>query len=119
MMRILAEDIERDGLGCIGECWNSEDSSLIGCPLQLWGAALFITIVDDFMLGIEVDAPGISISVCPRIPSCIGRIERNILIGKEEVTIIFEKKKNGLIVNCSSPAVKLIKKPAQINYVDA
>ncbi|MFH0956244.1 MAG: hypothetical protein V1813_00115, partial [Candidatus Aenigmatarchaeota archaeon] len=119
MAKILAEDIERDALGCIGECWNSEDSTLTGCPLQLWGAALFITIIDDFMLGIEVDAPGMSVSVCPRIPSSVGKIERMVLVGKEEVTLTFEKTSKGLDVRCSSPAVKLIKKPAQINYVTA
>jgi glycogen debranching enzyme len=118
IMKILAEDTERDALGCIGECWNPEDMSLSGCPLQLWGAALFITLVDDFMLGIEANAPGMSVSVCPRIPSHIKKIERTILIGREQVTITFEKTEKGLSVSCSSPAVNLIKKPAQINYVN-
>jgi hypothetical protein len=118
IMKILSQDIESDALGCIGECWNPEDLSLTGCPLQLWGAALFITLIDDFMLGIETDAPGMSVSVCPRIPSHIRKIERMVLIGKEEVTLSFEKTAKGLIVNCSSPAVKLIKKPCQINYVN-
>lgn len=118
IMEILTEDIERDALGCIGECWNPEDLSLTGCPLQLWGAALFITLVDDFMLGIEADAPGMSVSVRPSIPYHIRRIERSVLIGKEEVTISFERTGKGISVTCSSPEVKLIKKPCQINYVD-
>jgi len=28
MMKILAEDTERDALACIGECWNPDDLSL-------------------------------------------------------------------------------------------
>jgi hypothetical protein len=110
MMKMLADDVERDGIGCIGECWNSEDGTLTGCPLQLWGAALFVTVVDDYMLGIEVDAPQKTIYVSPRMPKIVGKIERSILVGMEEVVLSFERAGQETTVSCSSPEIKLIKR---------
>ena len=109
LMRKLMDDMNSDALSCIGECWNSESSELTGCPLQLWGAAWLIRLVDEFMLGIEVDAPNRTIKVSPRLPAGIGKLERVRLVGKDKVLLRFEKTISGIQVSCSNPEINLIK----------
>ncbi|MBN2330400.1 MAG: hypothetical protein JXC85_01165 [Candidatus Aenigmarchaeota archaeon] len=111
MIGKMIDDMESDSLGCIGECWDSESGELIGCPLQLWGAAFLVRLVDDFMLGIDVDAPGNALAVAPRLPRGVERIERKRLIGDRQVSLVFERKGRSTMVSCSDPGIKLIKKP--------
>ena len=109
-MTKMTDDINHDALGCIGECWDSNTSRLTGCSLQLWGAAFLVRLLDEFMLGIEIDAIERSIKVSPKIPREIGYVERMKFIGKEMVLLRFKRRGSGISVTCSDPGVKLIKK---------
>ncbi len=75
-MKTLLEDIDRDALGCIGECWDSESTRLTGCPLQLWGSGFVPRLVDECMLGLEVDCLNRKIFANPRLPKGISKVER-------------------------------------------
>jgi len=109
LMKMMMEDIQADALGCIGECWDSGTSSLIGCPLQLWGSAFLIRLVDEYMLGIEPDAARCAIRVSPRLPPDVRRIERAVMLGQRKVTLSFSRRGGRVLSSCSDPGVKLIK----------
>jgi len=105
----LMEDTDYDALGCIGECWDSDTSKLTGCSLQLWGEALVIRLLDEFMLGIDIDALNGTIRVSPRLPEAVKSVERVRTIGDKKVLLRFRRTGDEVAVTCSEPAVKLIK----------
>ncbi len=109
-LKKMIGDMDCDGIGCIGECWNAETSELTGCQLQLWGVAFLIRVVDEFMLGIEADAPHGEIRVRPSMPKAVGRISRRIMLGNRRVGLTFERRNGEINVTSSDRSVKLIKK---------
>lgn len=82
--------------GAIGELWDSETNEPLGCCLQGWSCSMAIICIDEFMLGLKIDALDNSILVSPSIPdrSHIKRVKR---IGDDWVIIDIERK--GSIVN--------------------
>jgi glycogen debranching enzyme len=104
-LKMLIDDMERDALGCVGECWNAGDLRLSGCGLQLWGSGFIPQLVDRFMLGIEPDAISGSVRISPRLPSGIRKIKRRIHVGKKRGTLSFA----GDSVRCSINGVKMVK----------
>jgi len=109
IMQKLIADLGENGMGCVGECWDSETSKLTGCGLQLWGCAFLVRLVDEFMLGIETDAEKNTIRVSPSLPGHIKYIERARLLGRKKVLLRFSRKAGGIHVECSRGDVKLIK----------
>lgn len=105
---MLIDDIERDSLGCVGECWDASDLSLRGCSLQLWGSGFIIKLVDEFMLGIRIDAGTKTIRVSPQLPLDINFIEREIFVGKGKIKLIFKKTAKGVSVSCNNKSIKII-----------
>jgi glycogen debranching enzyme len=110
-LRLLLSDMDRDALGCIGECWNSSDLSLSGCPLQLWGSGFIPRLVDDFMLGIGINSLNRTISVSPRLPQSIRNIERARLTGLGPVRLRFKRSGKDVRVSCSDRRFRIIRNP--------
>ena len=102
-MRTLLEDTEREALGCIGECRDSGSNALTGCSLQLWGSGFIPRLVDEFMLGLRIDAREKSIEACPSLPRGIRMLERERRVGKRMVRIMFEKRNGKMRASCSRP----------------
>jgi len=93
--KILIEDLEEDCIGGIGECWNSESSELTGCGMQLWAHALLIQIIDEFLLGMKVNAAKKQVLVKPQFPEGINYIKRWKRIGREWTEIEIKKTRKG------------------------
>jgi len=109
-LKILLEDMDRDSLGCIGECWNSSNLTLSGCPLQLWGSGFIPRLVDEFMLGIEINSLKRTITVSPRLPPGINRIERLRRTGHGLLRLGFRKSGKSVRVSCSDRRFRIIRK---------
>ncbi len=107
---LMMDDIRTDSIGSIGECWDSETGKLLGCPMQLWGEAMFISILDEFMLGIEIDALKNKVTVSPSLPSAVKEVTRSVFIGGKSVSIHIRKSGKGYNITCDGSDVKLIKK---------
>jgi len=106
-MKILINDLDRDALGSIGECWDSMTFEQKGCLLQLWGSVFIPRLVDEFMLGIRIDACNHCIYVNPRIPEEIKYIERELFVGKESVRIKFVRKNKKVEIYSSNKRIKV------------
>jgi hypothetical protein len=109
-LRTLLRDMERDSLGCIGECWNSSNLTLSGCPLQLWGSGFIPRLVDEFMLGIEINSLKKTITVSPRLPPGVSRIERLRRTGSGQVRLAFRKSGRSVRVSCSDRSFRIARK---------
>jgi glycogen debranching enzyme len=107
-MKILLDDANRDALGCIGECWDSRQHVQKGCGLQLWGSGFVPRLVDEFMLGLRINAMEKTIEASPALPRCVGMIERKRRIGGKEVSIRFEKRQGKVRAECSDKSFALV-----------
>ncbi len=112
-MRKMIRDMSMDALDCIGECWDSETGAIIGCPLQLWGEAMFIRLVDEFMLGIEMDALKNALKVSPAFPGDVKRIRRLVFMGGSALNLDVRRTGKRYAIFCDRNDVKLIKKKGQ------
>lgn len=108
-LRLLLDDIDRDALGCIGECWNSSNLSLSGCPLQLWGSGFVPRLVDDFMLGIGVNSLERTITLSPRLPPAVKSVERLRQTGLGPVRLAFRRSGKSLHISCSNKRFRLLR----------
>jgi glycogen debranching enzyme len=108
-LKTLLKDMDRESLGCIGECWNSSSLTLSGCPLQLWGSGFVPRLVDEFMLGIEINSLDRTIKVSPWLPPGTGRIERPRRTGHGHLRLGFRKSGSSVRVSCSDRCFRIIK----------
>ncbi len=106
----LFSDYHENALGCIGECWDSKTSELIGCGLQLWGAAFVIRIVDEFMLGMKANAAEMTIELNPCLPDGIDFIKRKKRVGKEWTEITIKRSGLELTAKSSNKKIKILLK---------
>ncbi|MCD6478845.1 MAG: hypothetical protein J7L44_03075 [Candidatus Diapherotrites archaeon] len=100
ILKLLGKDFDSDALGCIGESWDSKTFELMGCGLQLWGAAFIIRAIDEFMLGIRPWAPKKEIRVKPILPRKIGNIKRHLRIARKDVVVIARRIHGRVQVRC-------------------
>ena len=105
-LKILCNDFNEGALGCIGETWNPETDKPTGCLNQLWGSAMPIRIIDEFVLGIKADAENKTIYFSPQFPENTARIARHIRLGMETAWITVEKKGNNYSVSSSNRHLK-------------
>jgi glycogen debranching enzyme len=107
-LKILADRLNQNCLGAIGEAWNSETGDVIllkprgfepGCCLQGWSSALVIRCIDECMLGIRVNAFDKSISVHPSLPDRI-KVFRRKRIGNDFFDLKFERIGKKIKVRC-------------------
>jgi hypothetical protein len=103
----MLADTGQDVVGCIGECWHAHTGRLMGCGAQLWGAAMVIRCVDEFMLGIQPDARNSSIKLVPRLPESITVISRRIRLGERSTWITVERSGKEVTAHSSNKKVKV------------
>lgn len=113
-LKTLLNDIDRDSLGCIGECWNSSDLSLSGSPLQLWGSGFVPRLVDEFMLGIDIDSINRTIAVSPYLPPGTSRMERIRRTGLGTLRLSFRKSGKAVKASCSDQRFRMV--PSRVVY---
>ena len=98
-LKILSRNLEKNCLGAIGEAWNSETGNeallkenLIesGACLQAWSSALVVRCVDEFMLGMKVNALENSIIFSPSLPSGF-KVLRRKKIGNDLVDFLVKR----------------------------
>ncbi|MEW6295549.1 MAG: amylo-alpha-1,6-glucosidase [Candidatus Diapherotrites archaeon] len=105
--KILIEDLEEDCIGGIGESWNSESFKLEGCGMQLWAHSLLTQIIDEFLLGIKVDAAKKMVLIKPQFPEGMNYIKRWKRIGREWTEIEIKKtRKEDYLVKGSNKKIK-------------
>ncbi|MCX6802747.1 MAG: hypothetical protein NT067_06575 [Candidatus Diapherotrites archaeon] len=83
-LELLLAELERDALGCIGECWNPATLQQTGCPNQLWGDAMALRLFNEFALGLKVDAFNKTISLSPKLCGRISFAEMRLSLGAKE-----------------------------------
>jgi len=107
---ILSDSLNKSCVGAIGEAWNSEDGSLIltkenlreeGACLQGWSSALVVRCIDEYMLGIRVDALSNTITVSPSLFDGM-KVVRRKRIGDDFVDLMLERSENRLSVRYKS-----------------
>ncbi|MFH1235079.1 MAG: amylo-alpha-1,6-glucosidase [Candidatus Diapherotrites archaeon] len=102
---LLSADLERDALGCIGECWNPSTLQQTGCPNQLWGDAMALRLFNEFAMGLKVDAYDKTISLSPKLCGRVSFIEMRLSFGAKEGILKIRPKDNA--ASFSLPGYKI------------
>jgi glycogen debranching enzyme len=109
-LEMLFRNLNQDCLGAIGEAWNPENGSSTlfkdgkwepGCCLQGWSSALVIRCIDEFMLGLKVDAFNRVITASPSLLDGM-KIVRRKRIGNDYVDLVFRRSRGKLDVSYTS-----------------
>ncbi|MEM5766586.1 MAG: amylo-alpha-1,6-glucosidase [Candidatus Aenigmatarchaeota archaeon] len=121
-LKILWKMFDKNCLGSLDEAWNSENGDTVLLKetfyepsglYQGWGFASVIRCVDEFMLGLKVDAINKTIFISPSLPDGI-KVLREKRIGNDIVKIWMERKMDELKISLKSMRgkdYKLIKIP--------
>jgi glycogen debranching enzyme len=107
-LRYLMDDMEQDSLGCVGECWDSYNFNPTGCSLQLWGSGFIPSLVEEYMLGIRVDAFISTIYVSPQMPREVSYIRCEVPVGNKRVLLTFKRNEGKIGVFCDNRSVKIV-----------
>lgn len=91
-LNILLNELRQNCIAGIAETWNGEAMQENGCCMQLWGNAFIPRIIDEFMLGMKVNAFEKKISLNPVLPKEINFIKRRKRIGGKWINLGIEKK---------------------------
>ncbi|HKZ45339.1 MAG TPA: amylo-alpha-1,6-glucosidase, partial [archaeon] len=111
---ILSDSLSKSCIGAIGEAWNAENGSPLltkenlreeGACLQGWSSAMVVRCVDEYMLGIGIDALNNTITVSPSLLDGM-KVFRRKRIGDDYVDLTFERSRNKLKVNYQSSSGK-------------
>ncbi|MBU2101030.1 hypothetical protein KKB11_07430, partial [Candidatus Micrarchaeota archaeon] len=94
-LMLLINDLKDDCVGGIGECWNSS-GELRGCGMQFWGHAFVIKCIDEFLLGIKLNAFEKKVFLQPKLPEKMNYLKRRLRIGNSFFDLIVEKRKEKL-----------------------
>jgi len=95
-LRKMADMTKKYTIGCLPEVINSENGELLGCGLQAWSCAIFITAVDQFLFGIKPDLPNKKILLEPKFPNNWNFMERyGKMIGENKMNISFKRNELG------------------------
>lgn len=86
------------GLGFVEEVLNGAEYQPSGvCPHQCWSETMVLQPVIEGMLGIEVDAPGNTLTLSPRLPADWDSLKVNhIRIGDQFVDLTFQRDSTSL-----------------------
>lgn len=108
ILNMMSKKMFENCIGSLGEVWNSETNELTGCCLQGWSSALAIRCIDEYFLGLKINALENSITVSPSILEgmYIQRIKR---IGDDIVALRIERKNNKIKVDYISDKGKSYK----------
>jgi len=101
-MQMLADSLENGCLGAMPETWLGDIRKSSGCCMQGWNAALFIRAIDDFMLGIKVNAfksknAEECITINPKLPADVKHIHRVRRVKNQWVEIDLKRENDAVI----------------------
>lgn len=102
----LIEDLNSDCIGGIGECWNL-NGKLKGCGMQLWGHAFVIKIIDEFLLGIKLNAFEKTVYLKPQLPEKINFIKRKLRIGNSFFDLTVERKQGKIKAKTTDKKIEI------------
>ncbi|MFH1588606.1 MAG: amylo-alpha-1,6-glucosidase, partial [Candidatus Diapherotrites archaeon] len=102
----LVEDLNSDCVGGIGECWNL-NGKLKGCGTQLWGHSFVIKAIDEFMLGIKLNAFEKTIYLKPQLLEKINYLKRKMRLGNTLFDLTVERKKGKISAKISDKKIKV------------
>jgi glycogen debranching enzyme len=108
ILNLMSKRLFEKCVGAIGEVWNSDTNEQIGCCLQGWSSALAIICIDEYLLGLKINAFENSIILSPSLTEGM-RIERRKRIGDDVVDLKIERRNNQVKVDCSSSKGKTYK----------
>jgi predicted glycogen debranching enzyme len=121
-LKVLARMFDKNCLGSLDEAWNSENGDAVLLKefgyepagfFQGWGFASIIRCIDEYMLGLKVDAINKTIFASPSLLDGM-KVLRKKRIGNDLVEIRMERKEDELKVNMKSvkgKGYKLIRVP--------
>jgi len=98
-LKVLYNNLNQNCVGALGEAWNSENNDVIlskefcqepGACLQAWSSALVVRCVDEFMLGMRINALNNTIILSPSLSSGF-RIIRRKRIGNDIVDFLIQR----------------------------
>lgn len=98
-LKILYNNLNQNCVGAIGEAWNSENNDVMlskefcqepGACLQAWSSALIVRCIDEFMLGMRINALNGTITLSPSLPSGF-RVIRRKRIGNDFVDFLIQR----------------------------
>ena len=67
-LKSMASEMGENLLGGSAEVLDAETGKLLGCGMQAWSSAMFITAVDGFLFGISPDLENHAVVIHPRLP---------------------------------------------------
>ncbi|MCS7105757.1 MAG: hypothetical protein NZ942_00340 [Candidatus Aenigmarchaeota archaeon] len=109
-LKILYKNLSQDCVKSLGEAWNSENNDVNlwkvsffepGACLQGWSSALVVRCIDEFLLGMKIDAKEKIVLLSPSLwPGA--KILRRKRIGNDFVDFTIKRVKNRIEVNYKS-----------------
>jgi hypothetical protein len=75
-LKSMASEMGSNALGCSAEVLDADTGKLLGCGMQAWSSAMFITAVDEFLFGIKPNLPDSTLLIHPRMPDAWDYMER-------------------------------------------
>jgi glycogen debranching enzyme len=108
ILSLMGKRMFENCIGAIGEVWNSETNEPIGCCLQGWSSAFAIRCIDEYLLGLKINAFENSIILSPSLEEGM-HIERRKRIGDDIVDLKIERKNNQAKVDYTSAKGKTYK----------
>jgi len=109
-LKILYKNLNQNCVKSLGEAWNSENNDVNlwkvsfsepGACLQGWSSALVVRCIDEFLLGMKVDAKERTVFLSPSIwPKA--KILRRKRIGNDFVDFTVRRVRNKVEVDCKS-----------------
>ena len=110
-LRSMAMEMGDNALGASAEVVHADTGKLLGCGMQAWSSAMFITAVDEFMFGIRPRLDDGVLEVRPRLPDGWEYMERfGKRIGARTMDLLLRRDHSRLTVELnfdSAPAMKL------------
>ncbi|MFH1895095.1 MAG: amylo-alpha-1,6-glucosidase [archaeon] len=104
-LMLLIDDLDEDCVGGIGECWNSS-GKLKGCGMQLWGHAFVIKAIDEFMLGIKLNAFEKKVFLQPKLSEKVNFIKRKLRMENSFFELIVERKNGKITARTTDNKIK-------------
>jgi hypothetical protein len=108
ILNLMNSKLFENCIGALGEVWNPDTNELIGGCFQGWSSALVIRGIDEYLLGLKINAFENSIIISPSLAEGM-HIETRKRIGDDFVDLKIERRNNKLNVDYTSQKGKAYK----------
>lgn len=75
-LKAMASEMGDNLVGGSAEALDAETGKLLGCGMQAWSSAMFITAVDEFLFGVKIELEKNLVVIRPRMPESWDYMER-------------------------------------------